>query len=79
MWRGEIFPTTWSESANVRAQIELESVPDPEGGPPRSFLELSREEQSSRFRARLKVSLIGILITLLIATRSPPDDHLTAT
>ena len=54
MWRGELFPASTGESDVVRTQIEYETVPDPQGGPPRSFFDLEPLEQNSRFRARLK-------------------------
>jgi len=54
MWRGEIFPASLGESDVVRSQIEYETVPGADGGPPRSFFELEPSEQNSRFRARLK-------------------------
>ena len=54
MWRGEAFPASTSESEVVRTQIEHETVPGIDGGPPRSFFELEPSEQNSRFRTRLK-------------------------
>jgi DNA polymerase epsilon subunit 1 len=54
MWRGEVFPASIGETNMLRSVLEYETVPDPHGGAPISFLELEPEEQKSRFRARLK-------------------------
>ena len=50
MWRGEIFPTTIGESNMIKQTLQYESVPNPEGGPPRSFLELEPSEQNAKAR-----------------------------
>eukprot|EP00002_Diphylleia_rotans_P041170 TRINITY_DN9949_c0_g1_i1.p1 TRINITY_DN9949_c0_g1~~TRINITY_DN9949_c0_g1_i1.p1 ORF type:complete len:2242 (+),score=458.11 TRINITY_DN9949_c0_g1_i1:64-6789(+) len=51
-WRGEYFPATRSEYEAVKAQLESERFPGPFGHP-RSFFELTEEEQSAKLKSRV--------------------------
>ena len=56
VWRGENFSATRAEYMHIRAQLEVESFPDPSApaAGPRFFRELPEEERQKLVTARLK-------------------------